>query len=218
MNDLLTFGEYINRLMDRIGYHHDAAKLLFRTHKQATPILKFVAAALNRSISLVDGFCQLIPDNYICAAPILRLQLDSVLRFSALSLVTDAEDFATRVAAGEKISNLKDRDDQQMRDSYLVKKLNDQYPGVDQSYADGCAYVHFSDAHVFHIQSRTADGRTRIEVGSDVGVEERHCKDAVFMMDQATRMLLIFTEFYLQQKDQSIMLLPPEWQRSYSTT
>jgi hypothetical protein len=124
MNDSLTFEEYINRLMDRIGYHHDAAKLLFRTHKEATPVLMFAAASLNRSISLVKGFRKLIPDNYICAAPIVRLQLDNVLRFSALSLVTDAEDFATRVAAGEKIGNLKDLDDQQMKDNYLKNKGN----------------------------------------------------------------------------------------------
>lgn len=217
MSDL-SLDEYLNRLQDRLSYHHDAAQLLFKTHKQATHVLRFIVAALNRSLFLVDGFGNLIRDNYICAAPITRLQFDSVLRFSALSLVADMEDFATRVASGEKFRKLRDRDGQPMTDAYLVKKLNERFPGMDQHYEDGCGYVHFSKAHLFHIQSRTADGGLRIEVGREAGVEEQHRKDAIFLMDQSTRMLLIFMEAYLQQKDPSIVLLPPEWQRTYSST
>ena len=48
-----------------------------------------------------------------------------------------------------------------------VKKLNEQYPGVDQCYEDGCGYVHFSDAHLYHVCSTTDDGKFRLQIGSD---------------------------------------------------
>jgi hypothetical protein len=114
------------------------------------------------------------------------------------------------VASGKQINKLKDRDGQQLRDGYLVEKLNERYPGVDKCYKDGCGYVHFSDAHFFHVQGRTDDGKFRLQIGGDLGVSEDNRKDAVFMMDQATRLLLLFMESYLQEVDPSVAFLPPE--------
>jgi hypothetical protein len=216
MTELPPLGECITRLHSRIGLHHDAADFLFKTHPTAKLVQMFVAAALNRSISLVRGFCALIPDNYLCAAPLVRVQLDGVLRFSALSLVADPEDFVRRATSGEKINNLKDRDGHQMRDGYLVKRLAEQYPGVEQGYEDGCGYVHFSEAHFFHVHTTTPEGRFCLQIGDDAGVTEDDRKDAVFMMDQNTRLLLVFVERYLRTKDASIRLLPAEWNRTYS--
>ena len=98
----------------------------------------------------------------------------------------------------------------------IGQSLNDRYPGVDICYEDGCGYVHFSAAHFFHIQNTIAEGKFLLQIGGELGVTEDNRKDAVFMMDQATRLLLVFVEFYLQQKDPSILLLPLEWQRTYS--
>jgi hypothetical protein len=218
MTELPPLNECIKRLHSRIDVHHDAARFLFKTHKKATHGQVYVAAALHRSISLVHGFCTLIPDNYLCAASLVRLQLDSTLRFSALSLVADSEEFAKKVSSGEPVNKQKDRDGQRMRDAYLVKKLNEQYPGVDQCYEDGCGYVHFSDAHLYHVCSTTDDGKFRLQIGSDLGVTDENRKDAVFMMDQATRLLLVFVEEYLQRRDPTILVMPPDWQRTYSST
>jgi hypothetical protein len=191
MKPLPPLAECIKCLHSRIEVHHVAAEFLFKTHKKATHGQVYVAAALHRSISLVHGFCTLIPDNYICAASLVRLQLDSTLRFSALSLVADPEDFAKKVSSGERINKLKDREGERMTDAYLVSKLNEQYPGVDQCYEDGCGYVHFSDAHLYHVCSTTDEGKFRLQIGSDLGVTDENRQDAVFMMDQATRLLLV---------------------------
>jgi hypothetical protein len=210
--------ECINRLHSRIELHHVAAGHLYKTHKKATHFLVFVAAALHRSISLVHGFYTLIPDNYISAAPLVRLQLDSTLRFSALSLVADPEDFAKKVSSGEQINKLKDRDGERMTDAYLVRKLNEQYPGMNQCYEDGCGYVHFSDAHLYHVCSTTDDGKFRLQIGGELGITDDNRNDAVFMMDQATRLLLVFVERHLQQKDPTILVMPPDWHRTYCST
>jgi hypothetical protein len=129
MQPLPPLDECINGLHSRIEFHHVAAGCLFKTHKKPTHCQVYVAAALHRSISLVHGFCTLIPDNYISAASLVRLRLDSTLRFSALSLVADPEEFAKRVSSGEQINKLKDRDSERMTDAYLVKKLNEQSLG-----------------------------------------------------------------------------------------
>ena len=105
-----------------------------------------------------------------------------------------------------------------MRDNYLVGKLNDRYPGVGQLYGDGCGYVHFSAAHFFHVHSVTDEGKFRLQIGGELGVEEANRQDAVCVMDQVTRLLLVFVELYLQERDPSILLLPPDWPRTYSPT
>jgi hypothetical protein len=218
MKPLPPLGECINRLHSRIDLHHVAARHLYKTHKTPTNCQVYVAAALHRSISLVHGFCTLIPENYISAASLVRLQLDSTLRFSALSLVADPEDFAKRVSSGQPINKLKDRDGERMTDAYLVKKLNEQYPGVDQCYEDGCGYVHFSEAHLYHVCSTTDDGKFLLQIGGDLGVTDENRNDSVFMMDQATRLLLVFVERYLQQRDPTILIMPPDWHRTYCST
>ena len=121
MKPLPPLDECIKRLHSRIELHHVAAGFLFKTHKKATHGQVYVAAALHRSISLVRGFCALIPDNYISAASLVRLQLDSTLRFSALSFVADPEDFAKKVSSGERINKLEDREGERMTDAYLVR-------------------------------------------------------------------------------------------------
>jgi hypothetical protein len=175
MKPLPPLDKCIELLDSRIDLHHVAAKFLYKTHKKPTHCQVFVAAALHRSISLIHGFCTLIPENFLCAASLIRLQLDSALRFSTLWLVADPEDFAKRVASGEPVNTLKDRDGQQLRDGYLVRKLNERYPGMDKCYDDGCGYVHLSDFHFYHVQDRTDDGKFRLQI--------------------------VFVEAYLQQKD-----------------
>jgi hypothetical protein len=214
MKPLPPIDECVNRLHSRINIHHDAARFLIKTHKKPTHCQIFVAAALNRSISLVHGFCTLIPDNYISAASLVRLQLDSAVRFTALWLVEDREEFAKNVSSGQQINRVKDRDGCLMKDDYLVKRLNTRYPGVKQCYEDGCGYVHFSDTHFFHVQGRTDDGKFRLQIGGDLGISEDSRKDATSMMDQATWLLLLFVETYLQERDPSIAFLPTRDYRS----
>ena len=49
-----------------------------------------VSAVLNRSLALMNGFQLLIiNNNYICAAHLVRLHLDSLMRLSAAWLVDD---------------------------------------------------------------------------------------------------------------------------------
>ena len=58
-------------------------------------------AVLHRSMSLISGFCAMIEaKNFICAAPLLRLQIDNLLRFYAAFVVSDPHEFAMEAVQG----------------------------------------------------------------------------------------------------------------------
>ena len=50
-------------------------------------------AATHRAMCLIEGFCATFEkENFICAAPLIRLMLDTLLRFYAVWLVDDPGD------------------------------------------------------------------------------------------------------------------------------
>jgi hypothetical protein len=197
MPELLPFEECIRRLRDRVRLHLEAGEEIFHASGKLTIADMLAAAVLNRSIALIGGFCDLIPKNYICAAPLVRLQLDNVLRFSTLWLVSDLQNLVTKFMEGEQINKLSDRDGQRMTDRYLVDKMKGRHPAVEQVYDDACGYVHLSDAHLFHTFTMTGERSMRMEIGADFGVTEENRKDAVVTMDGVTRLLLSLMRSYI---------------------
>ena len=115
------------------------------------PLDLLATAALNRSLNLMNGFCALIEArNFLAAAPLIRIQLDSCLRFSAAWLVDDPHDFADKVLYDKRVNRLQDRDGNQLRDGYLVDKLAEEYPWVKDVYKQTSGYVHLSNKHIFN--------------------------------------------------------------------
>ncbi len=151
-------------------------------------------AVMNRSLNLLLGFCSLIEArNFLAAAPLLRLQLDNALRFSAAWLVDDPHDFAWRVIRGTQVKNMLDRDGQKMHDGYLVKKLAEENPWVPEVYKQTSGYVHLSEKHVFNAVSPEEDLRflTRIAVGDEFLPDEIY-KEAIFAFKEATDLLFSY--------------------------
>jgi hypothetical protein len=110
-----------------------------------------VAATLNRSASLLRGFCDLIEsENYLCAVPLLRLQADNCLRFFASSIVPDHEKFAVEVFEGKSIRKMKDRKGQLLTDKYLCDQVALSHPWIAAVYDRASGYVHLSDQHFFN--------------------------------------------------------------------
>src|SRR4051812_1787182 len=73
----------------------------------------FAFTVLKRSVSLVYGFTSLIrARNFICAVPLIRMQIDNLLRFHAASLVDDIDEFVLTVWQGTPVRRIRDRDGQ----------------------------------------------------------------------------------------------------------
>lgn len=138
-------------------------------------------AALNRAIALSSGFRSLIRDrNLICAGAILRLQLDTALRFYAGFIVDDPHEFAGAVLKGEHVRRLKDQSGQLMTDRYLVQQLGKELPWVEELYEQTSGYIHLSSTHILS----TFDGihdREKRTINIKIGVTDCQFPDSMYL-------------------------------------
>jgi hypothetical protein len=145
-----------------------AVRMLQADQGKLFPVDVMAVAALNRAAGLLSGFVAMISSrNLVCAVAILRLQLDTALRLSALSLADRPHALAEEVMKGTPLRKLKDRDGTPMTDNHLVTVFSKQAPWIEDVYNLGCAYVHFGNTHVGHAFSAASEpGRASVRVGA----------------------------------------------------
>ncbi|MGD2130784.1 MAG: hypothetical protein PVJ33_17230 [Lysobacterales bacterium] len=150
--------------------HLNLGKTMLEADGSNMFLLDFLAAAaLNRSLSNSSAFTQLVrAQNYLVAASLVRLQLDTFLRFYASYLVSDPHEFAKSVLAGTEVRKLKDRSGAMMTDRYLVDSAASEFSWAPSVYKSTSGFIHLSDKHIFStIQSVNDDGALSIHIGSD---------------------------------------------------
>jgi hypothetical protein len=114
------------------------------------PVDLLSLGALKRTISTIAGFKLLIESsNMVCARTILRVQIDTALRFYSVFIVDDPHSYSLEILSGKQINKIKDSDGQYMRDAYLVDKLSKEYPWIPTVYKNLSGYIHFSCRHLF---------------------------------------------------------------------
>jgi hypothetical protein len=110
----------------------------------------FVFGAVKRYLSLSEAFRLMIEHwNLVCARALLRMHIDTALRFSALWLVDDPSHFASAVLGGTQINHLKSRTGEKLRDEFLVRAHTPGLPWLPKVYRSLSGYVHFSGAQIF---------------------------------------------------------------------
>ena len=163
----------LSKLKDRRTAVSQSAKALIETGGgNLFRVDLFTIGAAKRTVSLAAGFDLLVRAyNLVCARSLIRMQLDTTLRFSALSLVADPDAFADAVLSDERIDKLVDRDGKQLRDAYLVEKLTHVAPWIPEVYKRTSGYVHLSGQHIFSsVQAMDHEQRTIVML---VGEEDR---------------------------------------------
>ncbi|MBK9130520.1 MAG: hypothetical protein IPM20_02585 [Gammaproteobacteria bacterium] len=140
------------------------------------PLDMLASAAVKRSMSLCSGFASLMRDkNYTCAASLLRLQLDSCLRFFAAFIVENPHDFAYAVFKGTPIRKMKDRNGHLMTDRYLVDSLGKKYEWMPRVYDATSGFIHLSERHIFTaFQAKEGERNVGLTVGAkddDIPIE-----------------------------------------------
>lgn len=163
-------------------------------------------AIYKRSMSHISGFCTLIRNNnFTCAVPIIRMQLDNALRFYATTLVKDPNKLVSEFINGAHIANFKDLDTgKNLSDTYLVKKLGKQFPGLLQVYRDTSGFVHLSEKHLFSAMGKKEEENMQvsISVGSDDSFITDHQRvDAVNSMIDVTKIVLWTLSGWTAHKD-----------------
>jgi hypothetical protein len=121
-----------------------------------------VFAVTKRTLSLGRAFLAMIAaPNFGVAAALLRMQLDTALRFSAMALVDSAAKFASDVLADERIDKMRSRTGQKLSDKFLVETLSEQYPWIIRVYEETSGFIHLSGRHMYQtFESVNGDDRT----------------------------------------------------------
>ncbi len=203
MAEAQTLEDALQTLKAQIPIHLQFGRDLLAVHDgDIYPMDLLVAGALNRSMAVVRGFSNEIKDNYLCAAHLVRLQLDTMLRFFGAALVADPMDFMKRVLSGERINRMKTKDGELMTDLFLVNKMEALRPGIKHIYERGCRYVHFSEMHIYHaVQPGSDEQQVEISVGEgDPGVTTEMRINAVLTMNSITDFFLFLVHDYLCMK------------------
>lgn len=129
----------------------------------------FCYSILNRTINLNIGYITLVNDNnYIAAAPLVRLNLDSLLRlFASIQSEYDVETFARKVRQGTKIRDISYNKSNKLKltDRKLIKLIKEikGFKWVEEIYDAGSGYVHFSNQHFY--SSVGIEGSDLVESG-----------------------------------------------------
>ncbi len=173
----------------------------------------YVSAIVHRSIHLMSGFLLLSKENnYIASVPLVRLQLDNCLRFFASTLVTDIDAFFLAFLSGEHIEYLKDHSGNEMRDSYLVKKLENLFPGILSLYKNTSGYIHFSNAHAID-QTNIPKNKERT-IGIRIGRYDMYPIDKkvdfAYNMLRISQILLYLVKSWTEEKAEIMSKLKPE--------
>ncbi len=89
----------------------------------------FVFGAIRRTLAQIAGFHQLIEiRNFPCAAGVLRMQIDTAMRFNALTIVEDREAMCRAILNGERLNTFRDADGKKLSDAHLRAKLTVRIP------------------------------------------------------------------------------------------
>lgn len=166
-------------------------------------------AVVNRALELSEGFKDLIlSKKFLCAAPLLRLQIDNLLRYSAAWLVDKPHEFVSAVMSGTPIKKLKDASGKKMEDVYLVEKLSSEIPWIKPVYKKTCGYIHFSESHFHKVMLSTQDESSfSIGIGSkSKDIPESTYIEAVDAFNAATLEIYKYVYGWLKTKDGSVDL------------
>ena len=138
------------------------SKAMIRLGKQLNAITHhmypfdiFLIGSINRSVNLNKGFVDLMKNNnFISAAPLVRLNLDNFMRIYASRISQyDINEFATKVLSGKRINTIKyykkqdGKKGQKLTDNFLKNELSkvEGKEWVKEIYNAGNSFIHLGD-------------------------------------------------------------------------
>lgn len=136
---------------------------------------------LNRNLGLLRAMPALVNERNIHAlAPLLRVQLDGLLRLHVYRIVESIDDLARHVIGGNSLRRFKDRNGKELTDRHLVDSLKAEIEWVEPIYETLSGWVHLSESHVFSaIGPGKEEGAIVVAVGSQEEIPEQLFDQAV---------------------------------------
>lgn len=185
--------------------HREVGLSLGKAHDgDLYPLDFFAIGALNRSMALLDGFASMVEArNFISAAALLRLELDTALRFSAAWLVDSPHVFAMEVLGGTPVRRISDREGKRMTDAHLVSVLKSDEPWIEELYEHTSGYIHLSEKHIFNAIASTGDeGVISMKASPvDQSISDEHYLEAIAAFNASADLFLRYLEGWVLTKD-----------------
>jgi hypothetical protein len=154
--------------LDRLRVHHvDLSKRFLSTSdREIFSVDLMIAAVMNRSYSLVEGFIDAFDRwNLVVAAPVLRIQIDSLVRFAYMATAPSSEEIAAHLIRGGEFRKLQDKEGRRLTDRRLIELADTAHPWVKGVYEATSGWVHLSPAHMYATWQVDASGSTKNERG-----------------------------------------------------
>jgi hypothetical protein len=201
--------------LDGLRVHHiDLAQRVLLAHDGALYTIDLVMlAAVSRSYSLVEGFLDAFDNwNLFVAAPIVRMQIDTLVRIAYLARVSQADEFALKIIGGSEFRSLEDAEGNRLFDRRLLEHAQDVHPWLGDVYAATSGWVHFSPDQV-HASWKVEDneeGEAGFSSAIPMRPERIPCRalqELLGAMTQATEEFFAYVEAWESRKG-----LPP-WQK-----
>jgi hypothetical protein len=120
---------------------------------------------VRRAVGLSMGFRTMVEQkNSVCAMPIVRMQLNTVLRLYAGFLVDDHQKFCLEIFKGQQIDRMKSSEGDKMRDRYLLERVAERNPWMTEVYKMSSGHIHYSARHVQEVVRVDDAGRPHLVV------------------------------------------------------
>ena len=167
-------------------------------------------AALNRTVNISKAFtCLMRNNNFIAAAPLVRINIDTLLRLYA-SIISeyDRNTFASKVMAGELIKKMKIRDTKKdLRDDTLYLELSkiEGMEWVTDIYKAGSSFVHLEKSHIFSSLKIANENERRINMSigfHDAFIPESEKYGSVVWMNKIVDSIIEQAQIWMYEKAQ----------------
>jgi len=169
-------------------------------------------AALNRTVNISKAYTTLIRDNnFIAAAPLVRINIDTLLRLYA-SIISeyDRNTFASKVMGGELIKKMKlNGTKKDLRDDTLYLELS-KIEGMEwftDIYKAGSSFIHLEKSHIFS-SLKIADEKERtinMSIGfHDAFIPESEKFGSAVWMNKTVDSIIQQTQIWMYEKAQKV--------------
>ena len=136
---------------------------------------------VNRTVNLNTAFTSLIrANNFIAAAPLVRINLDSLLRiYASIICEFDRNAFASKVMRGDRINKMKLANTKtSLSDFTLVENLSkvEGMEWVPKVYQAGNSFIHFGDTIIHSSQKIVSDEERTIAM--TIGIHDNFISES----------------------------------------
>lgn len=114
------------------------------------PIDLYIDAILKRTMIINEAFVRLAKtNNYIAAAPYIRMQMDNCINLGAGIMVKDVLAYINHFLSGKELYKFKDERKNSLYEKYIVQEMGKRYGGFKQAYEHYNKEIHLSVGHFY---------------------------------------------------------------------